>query len=137
MRSGYNLAAPRGPGAHCRQPRWRPHLGGGRPTPAGRQGQVANPWSLNTLADGSLLMEFLNPLSAGRPPALGNRRIPTPRSMAGDQATARWFPVTPRPGGGSEHQVWLTSPATSPQTLWIVSASQQDTTYTVRQCVLQ
>ena len=48
-----------------------------------------------------------------------------------------WFPVTPRPGGGTVVQAWLTSPANGPQTLWIVVASQQGPTYTVRQCVLQ
>ena len=98
------------------------------------QGQVANPWSLNTLADGSLLMEFLNPLPPG---ASSTAYDPNTSFYGWRPGDSQWFPVTPRPGGGSEHQVWLTSPATSPQTLWIVSASQQDTTYTVRQCVLQ
>ena len=97
------------------------------------QGQMANLWSLDTLADGSLLMEFI-----GLPSAPGMLADNTNVSFyAWRPGDIEWFPVTPRPGGGSVLQAWLTSPANGAQTLWIVVSSPQGATFTVRQCVLQ
>lgn len=97
------------------------------------QNQVAK--VVGTLADGSLLVEFSNQplLSAPEAPTI-SASISFYAWRPGDRA---WFQVTPQPGSGSLTQSWLATPASGPQTLWVVLQSQQGTTFTVRQDVLE
>jgi hypothetical protein len=97
------------------------------------QGQMTNSWSLNTLADGSLLMEFIGLPSASEMPA-DYTNVSFYAWRPGD---TEWFPVTPRPSGGSVFQTWIAPSTNGPQSVWIIVSSQQDRTHTVRQCVLQ
>ena len=104
-------------------------LDAGAPSTGWPQGQAPNPddiWSPTTLADGSLLLQFIDTSTSSM------------SFYAWRPGDTTWFPVTPLPSG-SVNQVWLTSSANGPQSIWIVvksSQSSQGNTYTVRQCVL-
>lgn len=86
---------------------------------------------IGTLADGSLLLEFSDQQPVPEA-AAADANVSYYAWRPGDKA---WFQVTPPPGG-SVVRSWLTTPASGPQTLWIVAQSQQGTTYTVRKDVL-
>lgn len=97
--------------------------------------QTVNPWTVNTLADGSLLLEFATPLSGPYPEMpIGNTNG---TFMGWRPDDAGWFQVAPRTGSGSVVQTWITAPVSGPQTLWIVVSEQQGTALTVRKCVLE
>lgn len=100
-----------------------------------QKSQADNPWSVNTLADGSLVLEFTDVQSGPFPEVpVGNTNVATLGWRPGD---AGWFQATPRSGSGTVVKSWVTAPADSPQTLWILVADQNGTTYTVRKCVLE
>ncbi|HEX6800457.1 MAG TPA: sialidase family protein [Ktedonobacterales bacterium] len=112
---------------------WAHVPGDGRP-----QGLRTGP-PLTTMADGSLLLVFSDappPSPPGTSVSTGNITDSFYAWRPGDSA---WFQVTPTivtPSSNLWTQSWLTTPANSPQTLWIVVHPQQGTTYTVRKCVL-
>jgi hypothetical protein len=103
------------------------------PTDGWPQGQGVNLWALNTLADGSLLLELSDRVLAPEAPAFNSNSS----FYAWRPGDVGWFQVTPRPSSGFLTQSWLTTPASGPQTLWIVVQAQQGTVYTVSKCVLQ
>lgn len=109
---------------------WSPVSTAGWPTAQGD-----NPWTISTLADGSLMMEFNDlPTPNAGGVILLNANVSFYAWRPGD---ARWFQVAPRPGSGSAFQSWITWPANGPQTLWLVVGEQQGTIFTVRKCVLE
>src|SRR5262249_44882381 len=109
---------------------WVPVANSGWP-----QGQMPDPYSLATLADGSLLLQFFD-LSTLSDPILSllNTNVSFYGWRPGD---IEWFPVTPRPGEGTLLQSRLTPPANGPQSIWIVVRSKTGDVYSVRQCLLE
>jgi hypothetical protein len=106
------------------------------PTPIPILVPAAGVAAVGMLADGSLVVEYSPPWNLQNQPGgeiLMNYDVAYFGWRPGDSS---WFQVTPQPGKGVINEAWIDAPADQPQAIWIVFVTADNTTFTVRKCVL-